>query len=150
VSVYSELQDVTLRPLFLILAAAALASGCTGNATAPSQSPSFSSTDLIVGTGATAGSANTLTVNYTGWLYDSTKSDFKGLQFDTTAGGTPFQFTLGSNQVIQGWEQGLPGMKEGGVRRLIVPSSLAYGGQRSGKIPPNAALVFDIQLITVQ
>jgi FKBP-type peptidyl-prolyl cis-trans isomerase FkpA len=136
--------------LSALVVAAALAGACTGSATTPSQTPPFSQTDLKVGTGATAASGNTLTVDYTGWLYDPSRADFKGLQFDTTVSGTPFQFTLGSNQVIQGWEQGVPGMKEGGVRRLIVPPSLAYGGERSGKIPPNATLVFEIQLVSVQ
>ena len=130
---------------FLLLAVCA--AGCTGEATTPSESPAFSKTDLIVGTGAAAANGNTLTVNYTGWLYDPTHTDFKGLQFDSS---NAFSFVLGNGSVIAGWDQGLVGMNAGGLRRLIIPPSLAYGGSRSGKIPPNAALVFDIALTTVQ
>ena len=133
--------------LALFLFAPAFAVGCTDSATTPSQSPTFAKIDIVLGNGAVAAAGNALTVNYTGWLYDPTKADFKGLQFDTATG---FQFTLGTGQVIQGWDQGLLGMNLGGTRRLIVPSSLAYGESRSGKIPPNAALVFDVQLTAVQ
>ncbi len=141
---------MTKHGLLPILVATALHAACAGSPTTPAQIPAFSKTDLTVGTGATAASGNTLSVNYTGWLYDPSKADFKGLQFDASAAGTPFQFTLGAGQVIQGWEQGLPGMNVGGVRRLVIPPSQAYGDQRSGKIPPNAALVFDIELVSVQ
>lgn len=94
-----------------------------------------------------------MSVNYTAWLYDPSKADFKGLMFDSTTASdgtqTPFQFTLGTGAVIQGWEKGVPGMNVGGIRRLIIPPSLAYGEQRSGKVPPNATLVFDIQLVAI-
>ena len=129
--------------------AAALAAGCAGDATTPSQFAPFSQTDTVIGTGAQATSGSTVTVDYTGWLYDPTKSDKKGLQFDTSVGKTPFQFTLGAGQVIEGWEKGVPGMNVGGTRRLIIPPSLAYGDTRSGIIPPNATLVFDITLLNV-
>ena len=131
-----------------MVALAATTSACVGAATSPSQSPAFSQTDLKIGAGdPVAGTAN-LTVNYTGWLYDPTKTDFKGLQFDTTTGATPFSFTLGSGQVIKGWDQGIPGMNVGGVRRLVIPPSLAYGEKRTSLIPPNATLVFDIELVS--
>ena len=91
-----------------------------------------------------------MTVNYTGWLYDASKLDSKGLQFDSSIGGQPFAFTLGAGQVIQGWDQGVPGMKVGGIRRLVIPPSLAYGAVRYGPIPPDATLVFDISLVDVQ
>ena len=126
---------------------ALLVAACTDNPTTPSQSPTFTKIDLALGNGAVAASGNTLTVNYTGWLYDPTKTDSKGLEFDTE---TAFQFSLGSGQVIAGWDQGLLGMNVGGLRRLIIPASMAYGSGRSGAIPPNAALVFDIQLTAVQ
>ena len=80
----------------------------------------------------------------------ATKPDLKGLQIDTSVGGTPFTFTLGIGQVIAGWDQGLPGMKVGGTRRLVIPSSLAYGSVRSGPVPPFATLVFEIDLLNVQ
>jgi FKBP-type peptidyl-prolyl cis-trans isomerase FkpA len=137
-------KNVTLALLFgLVLAAA----GCTDSATTPSQSPAFAKIDLALGNGAVAAAGNTLTVNYSGWLYDPTKTDFKGLPFDASTG---FSFTLGTGAVIAGWDQGLVGMNVGGVRRLIIPASMAYGGSRSGKIPPNAALLFDITLTAVQ
>jgi FKBP-type peptidyl-prolyl cis-trans isomerase FkpA len=90
-----------------------------------------------------------VTVNYTGWLYDATKTDNKGPQFDSSVGRTPFQFTLGTGQVIRGWDQGIPGMKVGGRRRLVIPPSLAYGSTRSGPIPPNATLVFDVEMVSI-
>ena len=123
--------------------------GCN-NATSPTITPPYSQVDLTLGTGAAATTGMSITVNYTGWLYDATKTDQKGLQFDTTTGSTPFAFTLGSGQVIAGWDQGIPGMKVGGTRRLVIPPSLAYGATRNGTIPPNAALVFDIQLLSAQ
>ena len=93
-----------------------------------------------------------LSVHYTGWLYDPTQPEQKGRQFDTSAGGAPFSFTLGVGQVIPGWDRGAVGMKVGGQRRLIIPPNLAYGSQggAGGLIPPNATLVFDIELIEVR
>ena len=126
--------------------------GCSTPPTSPTLDPAFSTLDERLGTGTEAATGNSLTVNYTGWLYDSTKADLKGLQFDSSlnAGRSPFVFVLGSGQVIGGWEQGLPGMKVGGIRRLIVPAALAYNNTRSGTIPPNATLVFEIELLDVQ
>jgi FKBP-type peptidyl-prolyl cis-trans isomerase FkpA len=115
------------------------------------QGPAFQRIDTVAGTGTLATSGRTLTVNYTGWLYDATKADFKGAQFDTSVGKTPFTFRLGAGQVIQGWEQGLLGMRAGGKRTLIIPASLAYGRAGSGNtIPPDAPLVFEVDLISVQ
>ena len=138
------MKNLALSVLFGVLL---VASGCTGDATTPSQSPSFQKIDLSLGNGAVAATGNTLTVNYGGWLYDPTKADFKGLPFDSSTG---FSFALGTGAVIAGWDQGLVGMNVGGVRRLVIPPSLAYGGSRSSKIPPNAALVFDVTLTAVQ
>jgi len=126
------------------------AAGCTDSPTAPSSYAPFGRTDLRVGTGTTAVNGSVVTVTYTGWLYDGSKTDNKGLQFDTSIGSTPFTFTLGAGQVIQGWELGVPGMAVGGLRRLVVPPSLAYGGTRNGIIPPNATLVFEIELLEAQ
>jgi FKBP-type peptidyl-prolyl cis-trans isomerase len=92
-----------------------------------------------------------ITVNYTGWLYDPTRPEQKGSQFDTSAGRAPFTFTLGVGQVIQGWDQGVSGMKVGGLRRLVIPPERGYGANGSPPvIPPNATLVFDIELLDVQ
>ena len=110
----------------------------------------MSQTDLIAGAGAVAASGNSITVNYTGWLYDPAKPENKGQQFDTSSGRDPFTFTLGAGQVIAGWDQGLINMRVGGTRRLVIPPSLAYGSSRNGPIPPNSSLVFDVQLVSIQ
>jgi FKBP-type peptidyl-prolyl cis-trans isomerase FkpA len=128
------------------LCAAAL-SACTSTTTGPSSTQPFSQIDLTPGTGAAAASGDTLTVDYTGWVYDPSQPDHKGLQFDTSIGRSPFVFTLGTGSVIKGWDQGLVGMKVGGVRQLVIPPSLAYGSTRNNSIPPYATLVFDINLI---
>jgi len=99
--------------------------------------------DITPGTGATAVSGQKVTVNYTGWLTS-------GKQFDTSVGKRPFQFKLGAGQVIQGWDDGVAGMKVGGKRQLRIPPNLGYGSQGiSGTIPPNATLVFDVELLAV-
>ena len=125
-------------------------SGCGGSTTTPSPTSSapFTSIDLAVGTGATAAAGNTVRVSYTGWLYDSSKTNGKGTQFDASAS---FAFVLGAGSVIRGWDQGVPGMKVGGQRRLTIPPDLAYGSASPGAaIPANATLVFDITLLAVQ
>lgn len=115
------------------------------------QGPAFQRIDTLEGNGALATSGRTLTVNYTGWLYDASKAAFKGTQFDTSVGKTPFSFRLGAGQVIAGWDQGLLGMRAGGKRTLIIPASLAYGRSGSGtSIPPDAPLLFEVELISVQ
>lgn len=129
--------------------ASLLAAGCSSSPTAPSTEV-FSKTDVKVGTGAEATSTSTVTVNYTGWFFDASKTDKKGLQFDTSYGRTPFIVQLGAGGVIEGWEQGVPGMRVGGQRRLLIPPSLGYGPNRVGLIPPNATLVFDIDLLEVK
>lgn len=127
------------------------AAGCgSTTTTGPSSSAPFSQLDLRLGTGTEAAAGNSLTVNYTGWLYDPTKPDLKGLQFDSSAVAGGFSFTLGTAQVIQGWDQGLVGMKVGGVRKLVIPSALAYGATRNNSIPPYATLVFEVELLSVQ
>lgn len=108
-------------------------------------------TDTVVGTGATAVGGSVLTVHYTGWLYDQKAADLRGAKFDSSVGGNPFGFTLGVSSVIQGWQLGILGMKAGGKRTLIIPASMAYGSAgASNVIPPNAALVFDVELLTVK
>jgi len=129
-----------------------LSAGCGNDSpTSASSTPGYSQTDVRVGTGTEVVSGSLLTVTYTGWLYDATKADGKGLQFETSRGQDPaFAFTIGAGQVISGWDQGLIGMKTFGLRRLVLPPSLAYGTSRNGVIPPNATLVFDIELLSVQ
>jgi len=143
---------MTMHSLRLLSAAClfAAAAACGDSPTAPVNLARFSQTDLVVGTGAEAVAGKTITVHYTGWLYNESRDDQKGAEFDSSAGRNPLTFTLGAGQVIEGWEQGIPGMKVGGRRRLVIPPSLAYGGTRRGPIPPNATLVFDVELIAVQ
>jgi FKBP-type peptidyl-prolyl cis-trans isomerase FkpA len=108
-------------------------------------------TDTVAGTGPVAATGNTLAVNYTGWLYNPTAANNRGAQFDTSVGKTTFQFKLGAGSVIQGWDQGLVGMKVGGTRTLLIPSRLAYGANAvGGVIPANSALVFSVDLVAVQ
>lgn len=114
--------------------------------------PAYTRTDLQVGGGREATKGKGLSVNYTGWLYDPSKPDLKGRMFDSSQGRGPFNFVLGAGQVIPGWDQGFDGMKIGGRRRLIIPSDMAYGvdGAGGGLIPPDATLVFEMELLDVQ
>ena len=135
--------------LSILFSALLIAAGCGSEITAPSSAP-YSQTELHIGSGTEATVGTIVTVNYTGWLYDRTKTDNKGIQFDSSTNAGPFAFGLGQGQVIQGWDRGVPGMKIGGIRRLVIPPSLAYGAVRFGPIPPDATLVFDIELVDVQ
>jgi FKBP-type peptidyl-prolyl cis-trans isomerase FkpA len=147
------MMNRVLMRLGLVLAVAAgVTLAACGSPTSPSSVQTsvgtYSQTDLTVGTGAVAVTGNRVTVAYTGWLYDTSRTDGKGTAFDS---GTAFSFTIGAGQVISGWDQGVPGMRVGGQRRLILPPNLAYGSRGSGNvIPPNATLVFDITLISIQ
>ncbi len=132
-----------------VTAIATAPTACTESPTAPSSYAPFSITDLRVGTGTEAVDGSIVTVNYTGWFYDPSKPDQKGVQFDSSLGRAPFAFTLGAGMVIAGWDQGVIGMKVGGLRRLVIPPSLGYGGTRRGSIPPNTTLVFEIELLDV-
>lgn len=143
-----QIRRSTLPTIALILSAA-LISGCGETPTTPSQFAPFSQTDLRVGTGTEAASSNRVTVDYTLWLYDATATGNRGIQIESSVGGTPFTFVLGSSDVIQGWNRGVAGMRVGGIRRLVIPPSLAYGQNRKGIIPQNATLVFDIELLDV-
>lgn len=107
------------------------------------------SVDTTVGTGAQADTTRTVTVHYTGYLYDGRVANTKGTQFDSSVGKTPFTFKLGAGSVIPGFDQGVTGMKVGGKRTVTIPASLGYGASGSGPIPPNAALVFDLELVSV-
>ncbi len=109
-------------------------------------------TDHKVGSGTEATPGRTVAVHYTGWLYNATAADHKGAKFDSSRDrNEPFSFRLGGGQVIRGWDQGVAGMKVGGSRTLTIPADLAYG-QRGfpGAIPPNATLIFDVELMRVR
>jgi peptidylprolyl isomerase len=99
--------------------------------------------DTQAGTGAAAKDGDTLVVNYTGKLTD-------GTVFDSSVGKQPFTFVLGAGQVIPGWDQGLVGLKVGGKRTLTIPPELGYGAQGAGSIPPNATLIFDVELLEIK
>lgn len=133
---------------YVLIAAFATGTGCIGSAT-PTRTPAYSQTDLRIGGGDEAVTSFVVSVNYTGWLHDPTQPDSKGAVFDSSVGREPFSFRLGSGGVIAGWEQGVPGMRVGGLRRLVIPPSLAYGAPRAGMLPPFAALVFEIELLSV-
>ena len=140
-----------LRKALLVtcLLPAALLAGCNGSPTSPAVV--FSQTDLRAGSGVPALSGNLISVYYTGWLYDPNRPDQKGLQFETNFGAeTPLTFTLGVGDVIAGWDSGLLNMRVGGLRRLVIPASLAYGDVRRGPIPANATLVFEVELLSVE
>ncbi len=108
-------------------------------------------TDLVIGTGAEATPGQDISVHYTGWLFEEGAPENKGRKFDSSRDrGKPFVFTLGIGQVIAGWDAGFAGMKVGGQRRLIVPPEMGYGARGAGGvIPPNATLVFDVELLGV-
>jgi FKBP-type peptidyl-prolyl cis-trans isomerase FkpA len=143
----SLLSTAARRGMMLAL----LLTGAACRTTAPSNDVPYSQVDLVVGTGAVAAVGQTLNVDYTGYMYDSSKADGRGPVFDTSIGKVPFNFVLAKGNVIDGWVQGIPGMQEGGTRRLVIPPSLAYGnGSVPGSLPPNATLIFDITLISIQ
>jgi len=131
---------------FVLVAMTALAQ--TGGPTKVTGKPKTTASgvqywDITPGTGATAVSGKKVTVNYTGWLTT-------GKKFDSSVGKRPFQFKLGAGDVIQGWDDGVAGMKVGGKRQLRIPPNLGYGSQGApGAIPPNATLIFDVELLAV-
>lgn len=108
--------------------------------------------DTQVGTGREAEPGFNVTVHYTGWLYDATAEESKGKKFDSSLDrNQPFNFFLGGGQVIQGWDEGFAGMKIGGKRTLIIPAEMGYGERGAGGvIPPNADLIFDVELLGVK
>ena len=148
-----------MRKLFACAALVLLAISCNsdnGNPTDPSQvNIEFTTTEITIGPGAQAVAGNLATVGYTGWLYNAAGSESKGMQFgssnDPPPAGGPLQVRLGAGQFLPGFEQGIMGMRVGGKRRVYMPASLAYGsrGSQDGRIPPNAALVFEIDLLTL-
>jgi FKBP-type peptidyl-prolyl cis-trans isomerase len=108
--------------------------------------------DVQQGTGAEAVSGKAVVVHYTGWLFDAAAADGKGSKFDSSRDrGVPFGFFLGAGRVIKGWDEGVVGMKVGGQRTLIIPPHLGYGDRGAGGvIPPNATLLFDVELVEVK
>ena len=140
--------------LATLLSASIFTTACTEQATSTMGKSSVTElikTDNKIGTGAEATPGHNVTVHYTGWLYDENASEHKGRKFDSSRDrNEPFVFALGAGQVIKGWDQGVAGMKVGGQRTLIIPPDLGYGARGAGGvIPPNATLVFDVELLGV-
>lgn len=139
-----------MRWLLSLLVLLALAA-CTATppAHASGQVDKLSMIDTTVGTGAEAKAGMKVTVQYTGWLYDASTKNKHGTRFDSSRDhGEPFSFVLGAGNVIEGWDQGVVGMRVGGKRTLLIPASLGYGAAGAGgDIPPNASLVFDVELL---
>jgi len=134
-------------PLIAVFVAALSLSACGGgssdNATVTVSSPAtLTTTDTIVGTGATAATGNNATVTYTGWLYNASAADFKGKQFDAGS----FSFKLGGGSVIPGFDRGVIGMKVGGTRTILIPAAQGYGSSGTTGIPANSGLVFEVKL----
>lgn len=141
-------KSIAVATLLVLGAAAPVAA--TAPVAAASQTNQLKIVDTKVGSGPAAKAGEQVTVNYTGWLYGN---GTKGKKFDSSYDhGQPFTFALGAGNVIPGWDQGVAGMKVGGTRTLIIPPELGYGagGTPDGTIPPNATLIFDVQLLKVQ
>jgi FKBP-type peptidyl-prolyl cis-trans isomerase FkpA len=142
------------------LAVAFLMPKSGGDSKPPSTTPSsikantvseFQKIDTALGSGAEATAGSDVSVHYTGWLHDPSAPDLKGKKFDSSVDrGQAFEFPLGGGRVIKGWDEGVAGMKVGGKRTLIIPAEMGYGARGAGGvIPPNATLVFDVELLGV-
>ena len=152
------MKRITFLPLALLLSTSIFSTtACSEHATPPTSTMEKSKVteliknDIKLGEGAVAIAGHDVSVHYTGWLYDESAVEHKGKKFDSSRDrGDPFEFPLGAGHVIKGWDQGVDGMKVGGQRTLIIPATLGYGARGAGGvIPPNATLVFDVELLGV-
>jgi FKBP-type peptidyl-prolyl cis-trans isomerase len=133
------------------IAAAAIAAKEKTLVTAPVPT-TLEMTDVKAGKGPAITAGQTAVVHYTGWLYSADAADHKGKKFDSSRDrNDPFSFQVGAAEVIGGWDQGVLGMQAGGQRRLVIPPALGYGARGAGGvIPPNATLLFDIELLSIK
>jgi FKBP-type peptidyl-prolyl cis-trans isomerase FkpA len=149
------MKRITVLPLALLITAAIFSTTACSQQAAPkteiSNMTELIKTDVKLGTGDLATAGKNVSVHYTGWLYDAAAADHHGKKFDSSRDrNEPFEFPLGAGRVIQGWDQGVAGMKVGGQRTLVIPASMGYGARGAGgAIPPNATLVFDVELLGV-
>jgi FKBP-type peptidyl-prolyl cis-trans isomerase FkpA len=153
---------VTVRSLvFIIITASIVTAACGGPDIEEQEQPppmansgitTLQSEDVTPGTGAEASKGQTVRVHYTGWLYDPSAPNKRGRKFDSSKDrNDPFEFRLGAGEVITGWDEGVAGMKVGGTRILTIPPAMGYGAQGAGGvIPPNATLVFEVELLGVR
>jgi FKBP-type peptidyl-prolyl cis-trans isomerase len=156
------MKRASFLPLTLLLCASLFSTTACSERAAPPASPTSTmeknkvteliKTDIKTGEGAEAVAGHDVSVHYTGWLYDEAAPDHHGDKFDSSRDrNEPFEFPLGAGHVIKGWDQGVAGMKVGGQRTLIIPANLGYGARGAGGvIPPNATLVFDVELLGVR
>ncbi|MDD5057024.1 MAG: FKBP-type peptidyl-prolyl cis-trans isomerase [Sideroxydans sp.] len=150
------MKRITFLPLACLLSVSIFSiTACTQQALPPKEIKAMTElikTDIKLGEGAEAKSGQQVSVHYTGWLYDAAAPDNKGKKFDSSRDrGQPFGFPLGGGRVIKGWDVGVAGMKVGGQRTLIIPANMGYGARGAGNvIPPNATLVFDVELLGVK
>ena len=150
------IKRILFFPLVLLLSIGIFSTAaCSGQSTpakAASKVAELVKTDNKLGEGTLAMAGKEVSVHYTGWLYDETAPGHRGAKFDSSRDrGQPFDFSLGAGRVIKGWDQGVDGMKVGGQRTLTIPAHLGYGPIGAGNvIPPNAALVFDVELLGVR
>jgi FKBP-type peptidyl-prolyl cis-trans isomerase FkpA len=144
----------------VVFLAASIATGCSRQPNEELEQPAMADSgistlqknDVKEGTGAEARKGQRVSVHYTGWLYDPNAADKKGTKFDSSRDrNEPFEFGLGGGEVITGWDEGVQGMKVGGTRVLTIPPSMGYGARGAGGvIPPNATLLFEIELLNVR
>ena len=149
------MKRIIFLPIALLITAAIFSTTACSQQAAPKMETSnmteLIKTDVKLGTGDLATAGKNVSVHYTGWLYDAAAADHHGKKFDSSRDrNEPFEFPLGAGRVIQGWDQGVAGMKVGGQRTLVIPASMGYGARGAGgAIPPNATLVFDVELLGV-
>jgi FKBP-type peptidyl-prolyl cis-trans isomerase FkpA len=146
-----NLKNIVVAAALALASTTALAQAGAPAPAAPAEVKELITKDIKVGQGRTAEKEHAVLVHYTGWLYDPKAPDMKGAKFDSSEGrAAPFGFLIGRGRVIKGWDEGVPGMKEGGKRQLIIPPSMGYGEKGAGNvIPPNATLLFEVELIKI-
>jgi FKBP-type peptidyl-prolyl cis-trans isomerase len=145
------LKNIAIAAALAVVSTSVFAQGGGASPAAPTEVKELVKHDTKAGEGKTAEPGKAVSVHYTGWLFDPAAADRKGKKFDSSLDrGLPFGFIIGAGRVIKGWDEGVVGMKQGGKRTLYIPPSLGYGERGAGGvIPPNATLVFDVELIQV-